>query len=266
MTLVVLEKTATAAAMPVHREAGPEPLVYRERAPHPALADRVVCTWVDPARPRPQPVLPDACIDLVWDGTSVEVAGPDTHAVAIEGKLSYVGVRFRPGAAPAFLGIGCDELVDGRVALSDIWGRFASDLQEELLEQPLQAMAILERVLLDRLGTTPAVDPVVGELVDLLARGAPLSESIKELAVSDRTLRRRCAVAIGYGPKTLERILRFRRALRLLRSHQPLAETARLAGYVDQAHLTNESQRLAGLTPAALAARRTLSISTNGCN
>ncbi len=256
MTVLVLEKTATAAPS----------RGYREAAPDPALADMVVCTWVDPARPRPQPVLPDACIDLVWDGTTLAIAGPDTHAVPVDSDRTYLGVRFRPGAAPAFLGIGSDEMVDSRVPLRDVWAQHAVELEQHLLEQPRAATALLERALLDRLAVTPEVDPLVGGLVDLLARGTSLPESIEHLGVSDRTLRRRCAVAVGYGPKMLERILRFRRALRLLRNHRSLAETAQLAGYVDQAHLTNESQRLAGLTPATLAARSTLSISTNGFN
>ena len=37
------------------------------------------------------------------------------------------------------------------------------------------------------------------------------------LGLSERTLRRRCESAFGYGPKTLERILRFQQFLRLLR-------------------------------------------------
>jgi AraC-like DNA-binding protein len=197
---------------------------------------------------------------------TLAIAGPDTHAVPVDGDRTYIGVRFRPGAAPVFLGIGSNEMVDSRVPLRDVWGQHAVELEQQLFERPQEASALLERALLDRLAVTPEVDPMVGGLVDLLARGTSLPESIEHLGVSDRTLRRRCAVAVGYGPKMLERILRFRRALRLLRNRRSLAETAQLAGYVDQAHLTNESQRLAGLTPATLAAGPTLSISTNGFN
>ena len=256
MTARFLEKTATSGS----NEA------YRELAPHRALAERVVCVWIDPARPRLQPVLPDACIDLVWDGARLCVAGPDTRAVPIESSESFVGIRFRPGSAPGFLGIGSDALVDARVALADVWGSEALLLEEQLHEQPERAATILQDVLLGRLEVARESDSVVDELVDLLARRTPLRRSVERLDVSERTLRRRCAVALGYGPKTLQRVLRFRRALRLLAAHKSLADAAQLAGYVDQAHLTNESQRLAGLTPAALAGSPTLSISTNGCN
>jgi AraC-like DNA-binding protein len=256
VTAVVLEKTATPVSTPE----------YCEFAPHRALAQLVVCTWVNLAQPNPQPVLPDACIDLVWDGVSLSVAGPDTHAVVIEGDSTYVGIRFRPGTAPGFLGVSSDEFVDSRVALFDFWGQDAVRLEEHLAEQPACGPAILEHALLERLGSAREADPLVDGLIDLLARRTRLNHAIDRLEVSERTLRRRCAFAVGYGPKTLQRILRFRSALRLLRDQRPLAETAHLAGYVDQAHLTNETQRLAGLTPAALAASQTLNISTNGCN
>jgi AraC-like DNA-binding protein len=46
--------------------------------------------------------------------------------------------------------------------------------------------------------------------------------------------------------------LRFRRALRLVRSGDALADIAVRAGYADQAHLSNECRRLAGTTPRVL--------------
>jgi methylphosphotriester-DNA--protein-cysteine methyltransferase len=85
-------------------------------------------------------------------------------------------------------------------------------------------------------------------------------------------LRRRCHDAVGYGPKTLQRVLRFRRFVsridalshdpaspaqaRLDRADLDLAGLAAQAGYADQAHLTRECGSLAGLTPAALARQR----------
>ncbi|TGT34837.1 helix-turn-helix domain-containing protein, partial [Mesorhizobium sp. M8A.F.Ca.ET.165.01.1.1] len=71
----------------------------------------------------------------------------------------------------------------------------------------------------------------------------------------ERTLRRRFDDTFGYGPKTLDRILRFHRFRRLQRQ-QSDASTALLAieaGYADQAHLIRESRRLTGVTPTALA-------------
>jgi AraC-like DNA-binding protein len=72
--------------------------------------------------------------------------------------------------------------------------------------------------------------------------------------IGARQLRRRFADAVGYGPKTLQRILRFQRFLLLAEDTQNLARLALEAGYADQAHLTRECRRLSGLPPAALLA------------
>nr|WP_230416296.1 helix-turn-helix domain-containing protein [Micromonospora tarapacensis] len=56
----------------------------------------------------------------------------------------------------------------------------------------------------------------------------------------------------GYGPKTLARILRMRRALALARTGVPLAEVAARTGYADQAHLTRDTRALTGLPPTSL--------------
>jgi AraC-like DNA-binding protein len=64
---------------------------------------------------------------------------------------------------------------------------------------------------------------------------------------------------VGYGPKTLHRVLRFRRFLARADANGPEADLVRLAleaGYADQAHLTRECTRLTGLAPAALGRSR----------
>jgi AraC-like DNA-binding protein len=263
------------------REAGPPgassggPAVrsaeYVERPVHAALAGAVVCTWFDLARQPRHPVLPDACIDLVWDGGSLFVAGPDTRAVPIASQATFVGIRFRPGAAPGFLGVAASELLDRSVRLNELWGRSADELAEQLAgEAPATAAGRLEQALLQRHASARPTDALVEQVLHELShpepRSEPLAGLVGELGVSERTLRRRCTLALGYGPKTLDRILRFRRALRLLRRGHALADTAHLAGYADQAHLTNEFRRLASTTPAALVRGEGVPISANGCD
>ncbi|BCG81274.1 helix-turn-helix domain-containing protein [Mesorhizobium sp. 113-3-3] len=78
---------------------------------------------------------------------------------------------------------------------------------------------------------------------------------LRTLHLSERTLRRRFEESFGYGPKTLDRILRFHR-YRCLRQTSSDASTAMLAveaGYSDQAHLIRESRRLSGATPSTFA-------------
>ncbi len=95
--------------------------VYVEWRPAEALAGHLACVWAgylaDDGTPFTDRVLPDGCVDLIWDGARLFVAGPDTGPVPLtrEPGAFFAGVRFRPGAAPAFLGVPAAALVDLRV-------------------------------------------------------------------------------------------------------------------------------------------------------
>ena len=224
--------------------------------------ESIACVWVSrPGEGTDNRVLPDACMDIIWDGSSVFVAGPDTGPVPVEVSpgTAFAGVRFRPGRAPSFLGPPASELLDARIDLADLWGEAAAArLAEELAEteSPESAAHVLDRAVAERAGAASRPDAMVDALVDLLRRepaamGAVQSAS-NALSVGERRLYRRCCRSVGYGPKTLERVLRFQRALRLAGQTASLALLAARAGYADQAHLSRESRRLAGTTPSDL--------------
>jgi AraC-like DNA-binding protein len=207
--------------------------------------EHVACVWVRDPEPhaRTQRVLPDACVDVVLVGDRLVVAGPQTTAavVAVPAGTPSIGVRFRVGAAGAALGIPAAELLDLTVEAEELWG---GELAERVATSstPLHELAA---AVAERLSDAP--DP----LVRAAATGTPRHA----LGIGDRQLRRRFAEAVGYGPKTLERILRFQRFLALAAGRdRDLARLALEAGYADQAHLTRECSRLAGLPPAALLA------------
>jgi transcriptional regulator GlxA family with amidase domain len=67
-----------------------------------------------------------------------------------------------------------------------------------------------------------------------------------------RTLQRRFRSEIGISPRMLQRLVRFRRAFRMLSGPRPmsLARAAVLAGYFDQSHMTRDFRRFAGSAPA----------------
>jgi AraC-like DNA-binding protein len=231
-------------------------------APRPRLARHVASVWAGRSA-RADLLLPEAAVDLVWSGRGLFVRGADTrpHPVGSFPERTFVGLRFRPGAAPGVLGLCGAELADARVGISLLWGRAEMERLEAILAAcatPRQAADVLEQAVESRLHEFPdtAVEAVVGTLA--LAR-APVRVGLlaDRLGYSERQLLRRCTAALGYGPKTLHRILRFQR-FRLLaatRGDAGLAELAAEAGYADQPHLTRECRGLAGETPAALVAR-----------
>lgn len=230
--------------------------VYREWAVEPVLTSLLVCAWRDPGERVRRPILPDACIDLIWDGTVLHVAGPDTAAAPVAAAQSFVGLRFRPGVAPVFLGVAAHELRDRRVPLAEFWGREADELAEQVATQPKNPTAPLERALAARLPALRTPDPLIGALHRELTTRSGVAMRIDDFAarygVGARTLHRRTLGALGYGPKTLARIVRFRRALHLGRAGLAPSRVAAAAGYADQAHLSRECRRLAGMAPGEL--------------
>jgi AraC-like DNA-binding protein len=231
---------------------------YHELSPPPDLRDALSCLWVRrmPGDGLPLRVLPDACVDIIWrSGQGAFVAGPDTGPAlsSLPPGALLVGARFRPGAGGAALGTPLAELRDQRVDLADVLPdldrRLAPDLSPREALERVRAMAA-------RLAAAGPPDRAVGAAAARLADPRARVESLAgDLGFSERQLRRRFQAGVGYGPKTLQRVLRFQRFLAHADAGGPGADLARLAadaGYADQAHLTRECARLSGLPPTEL--------------
>jgi AraC-like DNA-binding protein len=258
----------TSSSSPEHPGAEPRSS-YRELDPPAALRGRLVCTWIQVvdagACDHRHRVLPDGCADLVWIGEAPPViAGPATRWVDVRlaPRTTIVGVRLRPGGIPDGLGVPATELLDREVTLRDVWGRAADDLSDRAADQtaPESKLAVIEEALRFRWAAPGAGDPLVSFAVAwLTSRPSGRVQALAdELGVSARHLQRRFAAAVGYGPKTFQRVLRFQRLLRIgMRRSRPapLGALALQAGYADQAHMSREVSELAGRTPGATLGR-----------
>lgn len=240
------------------------PAGYFEWRPPPALRHAVACVWAQvttAAAGRAGLVLPDGCSDLIWEqGRGAYVAGPDTGPVptTMTPGTVIVGVRFRPSAGGPALGLPLSDLQDQRVGLTELCPGEARELPASLTPDLAAARALSVAAALVTAGPP---DPAVGRAARLLHDPAVRAEDVAaEVGLSPRQLRRRCRAAVGYGPKTLQRVLRFRQFVSRIdaapSSRLDLAALAMDAGYADQAHLTRECAQLSGLTPAALARHR----------
>jgi AraC-like DNA-binding protein len=228
-----------------------------------AYVERVVdspvasCTWEQRTDARhEQRVVPDACVDLIWSEDRLSIAGPDTGArlVVLSPGTRVVGLRLRPGAAGAVLGLPASELRDESPTAAEVIG---GERAESLLDE-LRAGADPHAVLLGaiEIGPRSIPDPLVRAAIAALDRPrAGVTTVAAELGVSARQLQRRVIDAVGYGPKMLARVLRFRRLQSLAArpaqgcSAASLVDLALDAGYADQAHMTAEVTRLTGLSP-----------------
>ncbi len=236
------------------------PRGYRERVSRVAGA----VLWTNTTGPAARPVLPDGCTDLIWSEGRLLVAGPDTgpyHPGGVPPGTGFTGLRFAPGQGPAVFGVPAHELRDRRVPLADLWpAAQVRELTERAAEQAAARVATgVGRVLEEAAGARlrqgaagPAGDARSAAVAAALARGRPVAEVARAVALSERQLHRLSLDAFGYGPKTLARVLRFVRALDLARTGMPYAEVAVRAGYADQAHLAREVKSLAGAPMGAL--------------
>ena len=228
--------------------------MYAEMKPPPRLAGVVECLGrpelSEPGSDTTGMVLPDGRVDVIWiEGAEPLVAGPQTRAVPrpLQPPFTAIGMRFHPGAGPALLGLAAYELVNLHVPLSQVDTRQAVALSRRLeaaadADEALRALAA---------GLDGEPDPLVRAAARLLdGPGATVDAVAHAIALSERQLQRRFRDHVGYGPKTLQRILRFQRLLGA--EAEALARAALESGYADQAHLSREVRRLAGLTPVRL--------------
>ena len=213
--------------------------MYREResaVPH-------VIAWqsVTPPGGGVQRILPDGCLDVIWNDGRLFVAGPDTTAqVGVPAAGSRcLALRFAAGSGPSVIGVPADELTDRQVPLADLWP--AAEVRR-LAE--VTSLAELERAVLRRWAPP---DPAMVEVARRARAGQPVDAIAAVCGLSARHLQRRVRAAFGYGPKTLTRILRMQRAVVLARRGTPFAEVSATAGYADQAHLARDVKALAGV-------------------
>jgi AraC-like DNA-binding protein len=241
-----------------------QPLHYAEFAPPSHLRDYVSCFWRSHTldHPRQTTILPDGCIDLIWqEGKEPFIAGPMTVPVSTTTRPGVVtlGVRFKPGAAAALLRVSAAELRDLSVPLEELWPRAhqqrTSSMGLIIVNKPSVDDAIAAVSALLQNAVPP--DQFIADACRWFAQrpGEPASVFIAGSGMSERQARRRFQEHVGYGPKTLQRILRMQRVLWLLggpRAPHTLALLAQAAGFADQAHLTREMRALTAQLPTML--------------
>lgn len=247
-------------------------LTYREHRPHPSIAHVVACYWqirgsLLTGASHPHRVLPDACVDLVFDLAAArarsqalagQIVGTMTRAscIAFRGEVDVFGVRFKPGGAATLCGDSVRELTDSATP-ADLWlGSAASMLVERLapIDAIDQRARLIEPFLLRMIGRRGIDRLVASATLCLNADGVEprsVAAVARSLGVAERQLERRFSAATGLAPVVYRRVQRFRRLLATrARASLPWAHAAAEAGYFDQAHMSREFARLAGVSVA----------------
>lgn len=236
------------------RDLEPPASAYAEALPPAALRDRVRRVWRyqsggSPAAPL---ILPDGCVDLIWDGAQLFIAGPDQRAkpAQLAPGATLTGLRLAPGVAHRLLGTPMHTLADQRIAADAVIGPRAGALARRLADGADPARTLLAAVEARSVQPDPRMAWMFAQLSGPEAPRLP--ELARQLGLSERSLHRHCRQAFGYGPKVLDRVLRLQRWLHLASGAVTLTRAALDAGYADATHLAHDVRRLTGLTPTSL--------------
>jgi AraC-like DNA-binding protein len=256
-----------------------QPLRYVEREPAPPLRRFVRRLWALESPPDAPPppadlVLPDGCSEAVlhhgdgFERRPAAAGGPTSHRTAFVGQLlgalplrplgrvGVVGVRFEPAGAARLLGVRADEATERSLPLDDLPGPAARALVSAVRAAGTlcERLDAAERVLFPAAAAcSPREGPAERAAREIARRGGRvrLDDLCRDLGAAGRTLERAFLEEVGMPPKVLARILRFQRALAVLRGRRgrSLADAAHACGYCDQSHLTRDFREFASASP-----------------
>ncbi len=235
------------------------PLSYCESPLSARLHPVVECFWsIEALAAVHTGVPPDGCVDIIFSPAfGLRVVGTMTREqnFLLNAGTRIVGVRFRSGMARTVLGVPVTDLTDSFVPLEDLWPQRGKELKTRLEE----ARSVVQQTEAFRNAIQPPAEspnPVQRAIqaMRLFHGNVCLDDVASQANLSPRQFRRRCQEESGLAPKSLCRILRFRRAQQLARasSRPNWSRVAAEAGYFDQAHLIRDFQQFTGRTPMSV--------------
>lgn len=206
----------------------------------------------------------------------IEITGGDGHAIRLQAGEAFVaGVHTRSALSHStgtqagihvflplatlrrLLGVRMSELVDSVVPLDVLLGRNARELGDALSDaRDADARAdILDQVLATALAQTTLLDKrLTFALAALRGRSdLDIARIADDVGWSHKHLASRVRDAIGVGPRSFRRLLRFQTLTGLIETAAWRPDWAALAfdaGYCDQSHMIREFREFSGLTPS----------------
>src|SRR5688572_9904158 len=238
------------------------PNSFSTHAPRGPLSRYVSHYWLSLNNDAPRyTALPDGCVDLV-----VEVA-PKNHGAWIYGSTTrptdiacshgahYLGIRFKPGQSRHFIDADACDLTDARAELHSL-----TSFPTEMIATRIDSSALfsnLDEIFTATLSRSPPDVSLIDRVIQHVGarHGLVSIEAVaRHFGKSRRQLERTFLQIVGVPLKFFCTLARLRHAARLISQplQRPLTAIAGDAGYSDQAHMTRDFRRLAGVTPARL--------------
>ncbi len=238
------------------------PSLLTVRRPADRLARYVSQYWLSLNNTSPvYAALPDGCVDLVLEVTARGhrswIYGSTTRPTAIPctAGTHYLGIRFHPGQSRHFISAAAHEITDGREDLRTLMRFPAERVAAHVTSEAL--FDEIDQILISALTRRPPVDSYIDGVVQHIAAHRGLAR-VDDIAVrigkSRRQLERVFLQTVGVPLKFFSMISRLKHAADLIvhPASRSLSAVAHDAGYSDQAHMTRDFTRLAGVSPGQL--------------
>ena len=178
------------------------------------------------------------------------------HSIDWPSDMRLYGVRFKPNGAYSFLGFPLSELYNKVVALDAIWGRWTSQIREQLYAAPsIEAgLVLFERLILERFCEDLHTQNIVEYGISVIERNhgtLSIRELSDQLGISQNHLGTLFKRVVGTSTKELARLYRFEHVLRSIDHTHPIdwTQVAQQFGYYDLSHLHKDFVTFTGHSP-----------------
>lgn len=226
-------------------------VLYTEQLPNPAARDIVSCYWEIRSLVQLQEdfhylILPDGCIDLVFDIGAQPCSG-DALAMALDIQADtinlgrdfhYAGIRFLPGTWLK----NPERLVGKTDMIQELASHSMPEITKKLREATKLSMKIMlleELAIACRKHEVIQVNYWLKILLTNPDRIQSVDDMVKFSGYSSRHLQRLMKAQTGYNPHDFLKIIRFQQSLKERSSD----------AYSDQSHYIHQFKRMTGFTP-----------------
>jgi AraC-like DNA-binding protein len=196
----------------------------------------------------------------VWEVQSLSLlAGQIRKHFFLEntGRSGMIGVKFFPSALKHLYDVSMIQLTDKVVDLHAVLPSIFDDMEYQLQKSRdfTDKIELLQSYFLDLIQSHTSPQTIVDQAIAMIldTQGVvSVSELMKRLNVSERTIERMFREYIGLSPKFYSRIIRFSSIFRL--KNEGIASWTNLVyetGYFDQSHFIGNFKEFTGEDPSA---------------
>lgn len=228
-------------------EKGNRMVCYEEAKPPEELANIVHCFWqlkTETALPKSfhYHVLPDACIDVIFDfshPTLVTVMTPGTSSIVLElgSTFHYLGIRLLPGV----WSVDLSKIVGDFTEYTHIGSHIVDVLIEDLKSKDFHEQQKILTALVKELHDSQYIHPddvITNILLELNSIGSVEIMALKS-RLSTRQLQRHIKQSTGFTPHDFLKILRLQQSFGQDYLHL----------YADQSHFIHTFHKITNYTP-----------------